>query len=245
MLSTDSNTEQVAGWVSAAERIVVFSGAGLSKASGISTYRDAGGLWTQGDNLRFASADGYRADPKGFLDFRAARRKELAAASPNAAHIALSELQRRKPSTVLATQNIDGLLTKAGASEVLELHGNLTRQRCTACGANDPKSESGRCLECGHTEATVRPDVVMFGEALNNHVIARAELAAKRCQLLIAVGTSALVYPAAGLIDRAKSRGARVAVINMEPIDHDVDLQLIGAAEELLPAVISALPAHA
>lgn len=229
-----------------AERIVVFSGAGLSKASGIPTYRDSGGLWTEAGNLRWASIDALRDDPRGFAAFWQQRRCELAAALPNAAHIALAQLQRLKPQTTLVTQNVDGLLSRAGARDVLELHGALSRSYCGACGAKDPPATpEGCCLACGSSHPTVRPDVVMFGEYLDERVIASAEFAAKRCDVLLAVGTSAVVYPAAGLIGKAKSRGASVAVLNTETIElaHLADVELLGKAEELLPPLVDALAA--
>jgi NAD-dependent deacetylase len=242
MKSDDTRLASVAAWLRSAERIVVFTGAGLSKASGIPTYRDGGGLWTKAGNMRFAYADALAADTQAFLDFWAHRRAELESAQPNPGHLALAQLQQAKPLTTLATQNVDGLLAKAGAREVLELHGNLFRTRCEACGAKDPQAdERSRCLACDSPNPSVRPDVVMFGEMLDPGVIARAEFDAKSCDVLLAVGTSAVVYPAAGLIEKAKSRGARVAVINAEPIElaHLADAQAIGASEVLLPRLMA------
>ena len=234
--------DSIATWLRSADRIVVFTGAGLSKASGIPTYRDAGGLWTKTGNMRFAYADALAEDTQAFLDFWARRRTELERAKPNPGHHALAALQHAKPLTTLVTQNVDGLLAKAGAVDVLELHGNLFRTFCQACGARNPHAdERSRCLACGSSDPSVRPDVVMFGEMLDPAVIARAEFEAKNCDLLMAVGTSAVVYPAAGLIEKAKSRGARVAMINAEPIElaHLADAQVIGASEELLPRLMS------
>lgn len=242
MRPEDIRLASVAAWLSSSERIVVFSGAGLSKASGIPTYRDGGGLWTKAGNMRFAHADALAEDTPAFLDFWARRRTEIESAQPNPGHLALAQLQHARPLTTLATQNVDGLLAKAGAREVLELHGNLLRTRCQACGAGNPAAdERSRCLACGSAEPSVRPDVVMFGEMLDPAVLARAESDAECCELLLAVGTSAVVYPAAGLIEKAKSRGARVAVINAEPIElaHLTDAEVIGASEELLPRLMS------
>lgn len=229
-----------------AERIVVFSGAGLSKASGIPTYRDVGGLWTEAGNLRYASIDAWRTDPGGFSAFWSQRRSELAAAAPNPAHHALTRLQRLKPHTTLVTQNVDGLLGRAGATDVLELHGSLARSVCGACGAKDPPATpAAHCLACGCGRPTVRPDVVMFGEYLDERVIASAERATRCCDVLLAVGTSAVVWPAAGLIEKAKARGARIAIVNAERIElaHLADIDVLGRAEELLPPVVDALSA--
>lgn len=231
-----------------AGRIVVFSGAGLSKASGIPTYRDAGGLWTDPANLRYSSADAWRDDPAGFTAFWSRRRSELAAARPNPGHHALARLQHLRPQTTLVTQNVDGLLDLAGAHGVLELHCSLARSFCGACGAKEPRTRpDGRCLECDAAQPTVRPDVVMFGEYLDERVIASAELAAARCDALLAVGTSAVVWPAAGLIEKAKARGARIGIVNAERIDlaELADVDVLGRAEELLPALVDRLAAAA
>ena len=241
MTAADMSIASIATWLRQADRIVVFTGAGLSKASGIPTYRDSGGLWTKTGNMRFAYAQALAEDTEAFLAFWAQRRTELESARPNPGHHALAALQRAKPLTTLATQNVDGLLAKAGATDVLELHGNLFRTRCQACGARNPDAdERSRCRECASAQPSVRPDVVMFGEMLDPAVLARAEFEAKCCDLLMAVGTSAVVYPAAGLLEKAKSRGARVAVINAEPIElaHLADAQVIGASEDLLPRLM-------
>ena len=241
--STDSTVDQVANWLSVARRTVVLSGAGLSKASGIPTYRDAGGLWTEGNQLRFSDAAAYESDPQGFLAFWDARRAELMRAQPNAAHRALAQLQSLRPSTTLVTQNVDGLLTRAGAGGVLELHGALDRSFCTHCGARDPEQDRGHCLVCHATgRPTVRPAVVMFGEALDGTTLAQAQWASKQADMFISVGTTALVHPAAGLAERAQARGAKLVVLNVEATVEDAraDAVLRGAAESILPALVEA-----
>jgi NAD-dependent deacetylase len=235
--------DKVAAWLSVARRIVVLSGAGLSKASGIPTYRDSGGLWTDGRNLKFSDAAAYAADPRGFLDFWAARRAELLQAQPNDAHRALVELQTLRPSTTLVTQNVDGLLTRAGASGVLELHGALDRSFCSHCGAQDPAQDEGRCLACNlGSRPTVRPAVVMFGEALDPKTLAQAQWASQQADVFMSVGTTALVHPAAGLSERAQARGAKLVVVNVEATVEDAraDAVLRGGAEQVLPALIRA-----
>lgn len=224
-----------------AERVVVFSGAGLSQGSGIPTYRDAGGLWTKPGNLRYSSAEALRDDPAGFREFWSRRRAQVGAAAPNAAHHALAALQRLKAGTTLVTQNIDGLLGRAGCTGVLELHGNLMRDRCVACGWAGAAGAGGRCPGCGG--ATLRPDVVMFGEYLDGDVIAAAEQAAAAARLMLVVGTSAVVFPAAGLIGLAARRGAAVAVLNAEPVELEAppDFFFQGLAERLVPAVVQGL----
>jgi len=227
-----------------AQRIAVLSGAGLSKASGIPTYRDEGGLWTQQGIARFSSIEEFHRDPQGFHAFWAERRKEMASAKPNAGHRALARLQQQKTETALITQNIDGLLPKAGAREVLEIHGSLARDKCTACGAIFPvdpyaaKANVGACTACG--AASVRPDVVMFGEALDNRLCADAEYAAKTAEVFLLIGTSAVVYPAAGWAEKAWSRGARLVIINLDstPFDEMAEIVIHGRAEEVLPQVL-------
>jgi len=232
-----SNIRTVAEWLRAAERIVTLSGAGLSKASGIQTYRDAGGLWKQGNNLAFSQADALTTDPDGFRAFWGARRADLANARPNPAHQALTNLQALKPKLVCITQNIDGLLTAAGCMNVLELHGNMKRSRCVSCALELRSGES----ECPNCHALTRPDVVMFGEDLPRHILADAEWAAKNSEVCLVIGTSGVVYPAAGLAQKAKSRGARLVIINLEPtaLDSDADAALMGPAEVILPRLVS------
>jgi NAD-dependent deacetylase len=242
--SASASIRTVALWLSVAQRTVVMSGAGLSKASGIPTYRDGGGLWTDPDKIRFSEVKAYRADPSGFLDFWKQRQAQLAAAEPNPGHHALVELQSLRPNVSLVTQNIDGLLGRAGGRDVYELHGNLLRWRCEACGLTDPKSNEGMCLDCLAPERSVRPDVVMFGETLGP-VLPRTEFLAKQSNLFLSVGTSAVVYPAAGLAERAQARGAKIVVINAEPtpLDRLADVTLTGKSEELLPELVQALKA--
>jgi NAD-dependent deacetylase len=237
---------QVAGWLQRAERIAVLSGAGLSKASGISTYRDAGGLWTRNDTARFSSIDALRDDPEGFAAFWSQRRREVAAAQPNPGHRALAELQRLKPGTTLITQNIDGLLTAAGAQHVLELHGNLGRDRCGACGlvtGHGAPAETGGCPSCRAPLQAIRPDVVMFGEFLDSRISAAADRASKLSEVFLLVGTSAVVRPASGMAEKAVMRGARLVVVNLEPtpLDAQADVVIAGRTEDVLPRLVERL----
>lgn len=247
MHRSEPSIETVASWLAVARRIVVVSSAGLSKASGVPTYRDAGGLWTENGSLKYSDAAAYASNPREFLDFWSSRRDELLRAQPNAAHLALVELQSLRPSTCLVTQNVDGLLTRAGAKDVLELHGALDRSFCTNCGAHDPLQSEGYCLVCNaSTTPTVRPAVVMFGEPLDQKTLALAEWRSKNADVFISVGTTAIVYPAAGLAERAQARGAKFVVVNVEETVEDArsDAVLRGPAEEMLPALLRALVAR-
>ena len=239
LATTDDLAELLAG----AGTIAVLSGAGLSKASGIPTYRDPDGLWNEEQTRRFASIETRQSDPDGFREFWRARRAEVARAAPNAGHLALARLQQLKPDTTLITQNIDGLLTTAGAKDVLEIQGSLHRNRCLACGDAHPADDSLRCPACGAAENQLRPDVTFFGEMLDSATLAKAGWMSKTAQVFLAVGTSALVDPAAGLAEKAKIRGARLVVLNNMPtgLDRKADMVLRGAAETLLPAVVERL----
>lgn len=240
MLTQDTEIDLAAQALADSRRIAVLSGAGLSKASGIPTYRDADGLWAKGEALRFSHADDLERDPAGFSGFWADRLREVEAAQPNPGHLALARLQRLRPATRLITQNVDGLLTLAGGLEVLELHGSLRRWRCDHCGNRNGPWPLQRCLRCG---SRARPDVVMFGEMLNPGVLAEAQEAAEQADLFLVVGSTAVVYPAAELPLLALRAGAQLATLNVEALklDESAAFVLSGRAEELLPRLLAHL----
>ncbi|WP_345538003.1 SIR2 family NAD-dependent protein deacylase [Variovorax defluvii] len=224
-----------------ARRVVVFSGAGLSKASGIPTYRDADGLWMNRGAVRFSHADDLARNAAGFSRFWSQRLAQVEAAAPNPAHLALARLQRLRPATRLITQNVDGLLGLAGCHDVLELHGSLRRWRCDGCGNRRGPWPLKRCLRCA---GRARPDVVMFGEMLDEGVLVAAQDAVLQCDLLLVVGSTAVVYPAADLPLEAMKKGATIITLNAEPIRHvDVfaDAVLRGKAELLLPQLLDGI----
>lgn len=220
-----------------ATRIVVLSGAGLSRASGISTYRDAAGIWCTGDNSQFGAVDAYRRAPAAFVAFWGARQREMRRAQPNAAHSALHRLQQCKPATLLVTQNVDGLLQRAGCTNVMELHGNLANWWCARCERRHTHAVFGRCPGCFHL---MRPDIVLFGEPVSRHLWHVATAAAKQCEAMLVVGTSAAVHPAAELPLRARQGGATVVVLDPEPppLGEMGAIALSGRAEVLLPELI-------
>ena len=224
-----------------ARRIVVFSGAGLSRASGIPTYRDADGLWKSQNALQFSHAEDLQRDPSGFTRFWAQRLSVIESAQPNPGHAALAQLQRLRPATRLVTQNVDGLLTLAGGQDVLELHGSLRRWRCDHCGNRRGPWLFQRCLRCGRR---ARPDVVMFGEMLNAGVLLDAQVAAQECDLFVVVGSTTIVHPAAELPQTALAHGAKLVTLNLEPLPHLDDaasVVLRGASEDLLPKLLAGL----
>jgi NAD-dependent deacetylase len=236
-----ASLQAAAALLADARRIVVFSGAGLSRASGIPTYRDADGLWKSQNALQFSHAEDLQRDPAGFTKFWAQRLSVIESAQPNPGHAALAQLQRLRPATRLVTQNVDGLLTLAGGQDVLELHGSLRRWRCDRCGNRSGPWPFHRCLRCG---AHARPDVVMFGEMLNAGVLLDAQAAAQECDVFVVVGSTAIVYPAAELPQTALAHGARLVTLNLEPLPHldqAASVVLRGTSEALLPKLLAGL----
>ena len=219
-------------------RFVSFSGAGLSAESGIATFRDPQtGHWAKYDPMRLASPEGFAEDPGLVIDWYNHRRKVLAGARPNQAHQALAS----RRDFVHATQNVDHLLEAAGARDVAHLHGRIDADRCqAACGfvediaINDPP-DLRPCPDCG---ALLRPTVVWFGEALPTGAWETALSAARSADAMLVIGTSAAIYPAAGIVDEARATGATVVEVNIEPSISSADLSLIGPAAELVPRIL-------
>ena len=235
------------GLLAAARKVVVLTGSGISAESGIPTFRGAGGLWKGMRVEDFATPEGFAHRPLEVWNWYTQRRAELDDARPNAGHVALVELQRRIEarggSFVLATQNIDGLHQAAGSAGVLELHGSLRTARCAACPhtAPMPSTPANAVPPCPACGSRLRPAVVWFGEALPAETIAAAIDAAAACDLFLSVGTSAIIYPAAGLIEWALSAGAKTIEVNLEPtpITRLVTVALHGRAGDLLPRLVA------
>jgi len=224
-----------------AKRIAVLTGAGVSAESGIPTFRSNGGVW---QNRRFedrAPPQGFARDPKFVWQWYEDRRRGIAAARPNAGHEALAALERRASEFTLITQNVDGLHDAAGSKNIIKLHGDIWLVRCTGCGAqrieraelNDLPPRCG----CG---GLLRPGVVWFGEALPEGAMERATSAVQRAEVLIVAGTSAQVYPAAGLIPLAIWNRAQVIEINPEAtgFSDDVTFALRGNSADILPQLV-------
>lgn len=222
-------TEQTSSYTSArlreriasARNVFVLTGAGVSAESGVPTFRGGGGtaVWKGMPFDVISSASMIERDLKAVWEWFDYRRNLLGELKPNPAHHALARWQGRFENFTLATQNIDGLHTAAGSRDVLELHGSIWSACCLACGRKedirkiDAIARPPKCAEC---RCEMRPDVVLFGEMLTPQVYARAETAAARCDLCFVVGTSALVYPAAGLPFIAREAGAYVVEVNPE-----------------------------
>nr|WP_218583975.1 NAD-dependent deacylase [Pseudomonas akapageensis] len=234
-----------------ASSIVVFSGAGISAESGIPTFRDAlTGLWERFDPVALATAQAFRNNPALVWGWYEWRRAKVLAAQPNAAHLAIAKLATRVPKLTVVTQNVDDLLERAGCPDVLHLHGSLGSPRCFACarpyefkGDQLDEPEEGRSIEpprCLHCNGKVRPGVVWFGESLPDDVWRTAVAAARDCDLLLSVGTSGLVQPAAEIPQIALQHGSRVVHINVQPeaVVGEREFNLVGKAAEVLPRLV-------
>jgi len=232
--------------------LAVLTGAGMSAESGIPTFRDAmTGLWARFDPMELASEEGFRADPGRVWAWYEERRAGVRRAEPNAGHRALAEFDTRHPGVLtLITQNVDDLHQRAGVTGTLRLHGDILAdrwldarcQRGTVC--DTAWAEAGSPPQCGPCGNLLRPAVVWFGEALPISVLDAAERAVDACGLLLVVGTSGAVWPAAGLAGRARCRGATVVIVNPEPseIDNQAHWLLRGTAAGVLPALLAPEP---
>lgn len=227
--------------VQGVKRIAVLTGAGVSAESGIPTFRAHGGFWRSKRFQDLATPEGFERDPKFVWEWYEERRRGIAATRPNAGHEALVRIEERTPDFTLITQNVDGLHDAAGSKNVIRLHGDIWMLRCTKCGAERISREALNDLppycECG---GMLRPGVVWFGEDLPPGATERAADAARRAEVLIVAGTSAQVYPAAGLIPLALRSGATVIEINPEETDFsgEVTVALRGKSAEILPQLV-------
>jgi NAD-dependent deacetylase len=227
-----------------ADRVAVLTGAGVSAESGVATFRGADGLWEGHRVEDVATPSGFARDPSLVWRFYNQRRARLASVQPNPGHRALARLENRWGSErfTLITQNIDGLHQAAGNRHVLELHGRLSRVRCTGCTylADRPGEVLPELPHCPACNALLRPDVVWFEEMLPHEVWREAREQTEACQCFLVVGTSAVVFPAAGLIGAARNAGATVVEFNLEPTaaSSSADVCLHGPAGQLLPEVV-------
>jgi NAD-dependent deacetylase len=231
-----SNLEALRKKLKSDHRIAVLTGAGVSAESGIPTFRGSGGLWKQYRAEDLATPEAFSRDPKLVWEWYDWRRGLIAGAQPNAGHIALAELESRSPNFTLITQNVDDLHERAGSKNVLHVHGSIWKLCCLDCrresvDMRSPLPEIPPRCECG---GLLRPAVVWFGESLPPDVWEQAEKAARLADILLVVGTSALVYPAAGLIHYAKE----VIEVNIQA-SGVTESCLEGPSGELLPQLIA------
>lgn len=244
-MATQDSITRAAELLASASRVVAFTGAGISAESGVPTFRGAGGLWEGHPVERVATPEAFAADPLMVWRFYDQRRVNLAPKRPNPGHQVLARWQEQFPSFVLATQNVDSLHEDAGSRGVLHLHGSIWRVRCLACGderedRTAPYPQLPPRCPCG---GMLRPAVVWFGEPLPMEVLETAMVAAERCEVLLVVGTSAVVYPAAGLVEVAASAGASVVEVNPQAsaLAWLATVALRGPSGEVLPRLEAAL----
>jgi len=224
-----------------ARRIVVATGAGVSAESGVPTFRGAGGIWSKMNPEELASVDGFMRNPQLVWEWYQHRRALMSNVQPNPGHYAIARFEQLFPEMVLVTQNIDGLHRRAGSTKILELHGNVARNKCFECGRMyekeiNPDDPLPRC-ECG---GMIRPDVVWFGEMLPHDILQAAYDASEGAEVFFAVGTSAVVQPAASLPLVAARRGALVVEVNIEStgLTPVADIFLEGKSGDILPRVV-------
>ena len=230
--------------IAAARSVVFFTGAGISAESGIPVFRGKDGIWNKLKPEELANFDAFLKNPQLVWEWYNHRKQIVHESKPNPAHVSIAEMQDILPEVSVITQNIDNLHRRAGSKVVYELHGNIERNYCIKCGKKFdviPEFKDG-APQCG-CGGLIRPDVVWFGEYLPEDQFSGAETAAQMCDVFIIVGTSAVVYPAASLIFVAKSHGAYLAEINIEPteISSAVDESFYGKAGEILPEILEKL----
>jgi NAD-dependent deacetylase len=236
----DHHLEEAADALAAARRVVVLTGAGISAESGVPTFRGADGLWRTYRAEALATPEAFARDPALVWEWYDWRRGLIAPVRPNAGHTVLAGWQGLFEGFDIVTQNVDGLHALAGSRNVVELHGNIWKLRCTREGTVEDRRETPLptipplCPNCG---ALLRPHVVWFGEALDADVLERAYRLSTACQVMLVVGTSAVVEPAASLPLAARRAGARILEINLEPtpLTPQADHFIPGKAGEVLP----------
>lgn len=231
-------------------RIAVLTGAGVSAASGVPTFRGPGGLWRNVRPEDLATPDAFARDPRLVWEWYDWRRQRVAACEPNPAHHVLAAWSRRFPGFTLITQNVDGLHERAGTARVLRMHGSIWDVGCWHACASAPHRWRDDTVPfttlpppCPHCGGPLRPGVVWFGEALDGDVLARCVEAAATADVFLTIGTSSVVYPAAGLLEVARGRGAITVEINPDdtPSSAGIDVRLAERAEVALPAIEAAL----
>ena len=244
-LDHDQAFARAANALSDARQPLVFTGAGMSAESGLATFRGAGGLWRGRDPMSLASPKAFADDTQLVWDFYHERRQRAFAAEPNAGHLAVTRLQQSKcfDRVNVITQNVDRLHRRAGTSDVIELHGNLDDIRCHHCAFTEDRAGEilagiPICPTCG---GPMRPGVVWFGEALPPSALSRAGEAASSCDVILVIGTSRVVYPAAAFVEVAAEAGATVIEINPEAEGRDGEITVRSSAAATLPALMDAI----
>ncbi|GAB4520040.1 MAG: NAD-dependent deacylase [Anaerolineae bacterium] len=250
---TEALIQQAADLLKNSQHLAVLTGAGVSKESGVPTFRDAQtGLWAQYDPQQLATAGAFQANPKLVWDWYEWRRARVREAKPNPGHLALAALERHLPAMTVITQNVDDLHEQAGSKNVIHLHGNIAQSKCfNDCRGHptlidlttltwDAEAGPPKCPHCG---AWVRPDVVWFGEMLPTLELNKAIHISTTCDVMLVIGTSGLVSPAADMPGYAKQYGAQVIEVNPDytMITRLAHVKLEGPSGEMLPRVLAAM----
>ena len=238
--------ERAAELLGFARHALAVTGAGVSAESGIPTFRGEGGLWTKYDPVKVSSIDSFLADPASYWQVSRERGRVALAATPNAGHLALAELEAKGRLVAIVTQNTDGLHQSAGSKRVIELHGSGRMVECLVCGRREPRVDvqarldvemPPRCQGCGST--LLKPTVVLFGEAMPAAAVQEAFDLASQSDVVLVVGSSLVVYPAADVPLVALRAGARMIVVNAEPTPFDrfASVVIHGRSGEVLPMI--------
>jgi len=224
------------------KRIVFFTGAGMSAESGVPTYRGEGGVWHEYNWREYACQEAWETDPEKVFDFHDLRREEALKCFPHKGHEVITAIQEVHANVLVVTQNIDGMHQRAGSNNVIELHGSIWRVRCDREGwvkddLNHGPFEKRKC-DCG---ACLRPDIIWFSDMLDPDTVRQADAAVSQCDLFISIGTSGVVWPAAGYPQLAKSTGALCIELNPQPSEQSLIYERVykGKAGELLPQLFN------
>jgi NAD-dependent deacetylase len=229
--------------IATARCLTVLTGAGISADSGVPTFRGADGLWRNFRAEDLATPEAFERDPRLVWEWYNWRRELIATKKPNPAHEAIAELEKRQPQGFwLITQNVDGLHRAAGSKRLSEIHGNIWKVRCSVCGTVEDNHDVPIAILpiCRHCKGILRPHIVWFGEALLASDLARCASALRSCDVLLIIGTSGVVYPAAGFAAVAREANAFVAEVNLEPTPQSdtVNLSLQGRAKDIVPLLL-------
>jgi NAD-dependent deacetylase len=244
--------ERAAELLSSARSAIAMTGAGVSAESGIPTFRGEGGLWTKYDPVKVSSIDSFLADPAAYWTVSKERGAVALKAKPNPGHVALARLETEGRLIAIVTQNTDGLHQESGSKRVLELHGSGRAVQCLECGAREPRADvqarldiemPPRCRVCGST--LIKPTVVLFGEPMPQPAIQEAFDLARNADVILVVGSSLVVYPAAEVPLIAVRSGARMVVVNAEPTPFDrlAEVVIHGRSGEVLPQIADLISA--
>lgn len=234
--------KKVRAKLKSAKSVAVLTGAGISADSGVPTFRGAEGLWRQYRAEELASPDAFARDPKLVWEWYSWRRELIAKKAPNPAHEALVEMAKQFVSFVLITQNVDGLHREAGSEDIVEMHGNIWKVRCTQCFKVTDNSDlpivfPPECISCG---GLLRPHIVWFGESLDPQVMGQCMQTLQSCDVLLVIGTSGVVQPAASFAMMAKQAGAYTVEINLDPTPSSgtMDIVINGKAKDVVPLLV-------